>query len=41
MLYNVYLVEGLEFFYVKTVDNEIDALLFAAKIGGLVIEEEV
>ena len=41
MLYNVYLVEGFEFLYVKTVDNEIEALLFAAKIGGLVIEEEV
>lgn len=41
MLYNVYLVEGLEFLYVKTMNNEIDALLFAAKIGGLVIEEEM
>ena len=41
MLYNVYLVEGLEFLYVKSMNNEIDALLFAAKIGGLVIEEEV
>ena len=39
MLYNVYIVEGLEFFYIKTMDNEIQALLFAAKIGGLVIEE--
>jgi len=39
MLYNVYIVEGLEFLYIKTMDNEIQALLFAAKIGGLVIEE--
>lgn len=41
MLYNVYIVEGIEFLYVKTMDDEISALLFAAKIGGLVIEEEV
>ena len=40
MLYNVYLVEGLEFLYIKTMGNEIQALLFAAKIGGLVIAEE-
>jgi len=41
MLYNVYIVEGLEYLYIKTMNDEIQALLFAAKIGGLVIEEEV
>lgn len=41
MLYNVYIVESLEYLYIKTMDNELEALLFAAKIGGLVIEEEV
>ena len=40
MLYNVYIVEGLEFLYIKTMNNEMQALLFAAKIGGLVIEED-
>ena len=40
MLYNIYIVEGIEFLYIKTMDNEIQALLFAAKIGGLVIAED-
>ena len=39
-MYSVYITEGIEFLYIKTMNNEIQALLFAAKIGGLVIEED-